>query len=511
MAFSPMSGRYRPPSYPGQPLSASEFVRTAGGWLIRRYGSAIVGAGVRRMDRIVDDFSTRFGDGTPPSNPGTRTGSRSSNPRLMATARNSGDSSGPPPNVTGGRRRRRNPKVGNAGGSVDVDSTTKFTIDTGIDSGTLINPLQGPTKEFTPVLIQCGVLMPNLKDGSDDNFGQLVNSEIYFKYKILVQAEITNSFASFFTEENFYKILGTLSEALQLYYMIDSILAYTSVSPNVNIAMYKLRMAITPEIAAGHAKLGEFLRTCAIPPKMLEFIRYMYQNFTFSDTEGSTIIRLSYKDSLCTAEKDGLLNIDENTYEDIFVKLVNSSETISIMKKIKPSWVNDLPSSSYELMCDPQFSTFWHNSNISYESLQTKKVHYTITVNNQSDLLYYGIFDNRLDGLIYACASVTEVRGQDRIQQNGLWVPFDEFLNRNSITSSLLYYDSDGLIRSVQSYQHRYASMIHAAPYVERDQQGHMEYVATQVGYAGAAIPQLHSLVNTSQAVTRSVNWLLDP
>jgi len=289
-----------------------------------------------------------------------------------------------------------------------------------------------------------------------------LNKDLYYKYLIIVQSEVNSSLARQFTESIFYNYIGRISYALQLYYMIDSILAYTSHSPNNNIAMTKLRMGIGPDVSNGHIKLKEVLESTPIPPNLLMYIRFMYQNFSFNDVSGSSIIRLSLDDSLCTSEYSGNLGVDGSVYSKIIDELIDCSEVSSIIKKIRNNWVVTLPASSYEALYNPQFTTFWHNSNIAYEDYGSKAVKFTITAQSSFSPLYYGIFDNKLDGIIYASCSVLD---QNEVIEKGLWVPFHDFVDRKSINSSLLHFANDKLIRPVTDISFRCASMVFAAPH----------------------------------------------
>lgn len=525
MAFSPSSGSrsyvdMNLPVVPGvsAPVSAGQFASRTALLAARRYGPKILGAAVNRLDQTVDKFASRLSGSSSSSDnnnnpPKTKSKSSSGSSKRSRGGSStndggSGDSSSGPP---GGRRPVNRSTSKNIGAAYDTEGVTRLSLDSGIISGTLVNPIQRTTQYYSPLYIQCGQLFSNIADQDDSVFSSMINQELYFKYRIIVQSSITNSFTRYFTEESFYSYVGLISYALQVYYMIDSILAYTSHNANTNIGMTRLRMAISPDILNSHIKLKEYLEGVPIPPNLLEYIRYLYQNFSFNDVNGSSIIRLSLGDSLCTSEYSSELGLNSETYSQIFESLISSSDTISIMRRIRENWVRTLPPSSYESFYDPQFSTFWHNSNISYEDYGSKAVKYTINTSNFSDQLYYGIFDNRLDGLIYASCSVNTVQNDKNVQQMGLWLPFNDFQHRNSINSSLLHHSNDGLIRPVTEREFRDASLVHAAPYTVITADNNPVWEVSRANFAGSAIPQVHTLENTTQAVVRSVEWLLSP
>lgn len=489
-------------------ISAGSFASRAGMLAAERYGPVLAGAALNRLDKSVSGLAAKI-SGDSSGNGSNGNGNNNSRSSSSYSGNDNGNPP-PPPSSKGGRRPRRKGATSSSG-VYDKTGIPRFSINTGIPSGTLINPLQKSTIHYSPLYVQCGRLFDNVVEQNDSLFSGLINSELYFKYKILVQSTITNSFSRYFTEECFYSYVSVLSKALQLYYMVDSILAYTSNNVNSNLAMFRLRMAMTSEILSEHVKLKEFLGTIPIPPNLLEYIRYLYQNFSFNDVEGSSIIRLSLEDSLCTSEYGDQLGLDLQYYNEVMAELLTLSETFSVLRKVRENWVKELPPSSFEAFYDPQFSTFWHNSNICYEDYGSKKVKYTINATDNTSLLYYGIFDNRLDGIIYASSSVNVNINDVDVCQTGIWKPFSDFKDRKSINSSLLHFSNDNLMRPVTSQEHRNASMVHAAPYTLVTPDKNLMWVVTESNFAGSTIPQVHTLENTTQAVVRSVEWLLNP
>lgn len=500
---SQSAGRVLLPNGNVPPLSASDFAKTVGRAAAARYGPTILDAAINRADSTVGNLADRLAGNSGSTSSKTRTKTSTNSPK--GNGNNNNNSGG---SARGGRRSRKGPQSAGVGGSVDVSGIPQITIDTGIDSGIIVNPLQGTTDYYSPVYIQCGRFFESIVDSDSSFFSELINSELYFKYKIIVNAVITNSFSRYFTEANFYNYIAKVSYALQLYYMVDSILAYTTNSPNNNIGMWYLRMGITPDIANGHLKLKEYLETIPIPPNLLEYIRYMYQNFSFNNVSGAPIIRLSLDDSLCTSEYAGNLGINATTYTSLFSNLISLNETASIIAKIRSNWVTPMPASSYESLFDPQFSTFWHNSNICYEEYDSNSVSYTINASSNNELIYYGIFDNRLDGIIYASVSVND---ENNIMQQGMWQPFRAFGNKDTINSSLLYYARGDSIRPIHDREYRDASMVHAAPFVNVMEDDSLQWEVTRMHSVASCIPQVHTLENTTQAVVKSVLWLLEP
>lgn len=480
-------------------VDSATFAGAAANYVVGRYGPTVLNAAQTKLDQTVSSIADRITGNNSKGNNSGDNGSIGNNSNI-----NGNGSSG---KSKGGRRASKSSATG-LGGSPNTSGVPQLSLDTGIDSGTIVNPLQNTTENFTPLFIQCGNFLPDLSEQPDSMTTGMLSSELFYKYSVIIQSEVNFSLARSFTKERFYDYILNISKALQLYYMIDSIISFTTHTPNTNIAMTRLRMAITPEIANAHIKLREFLESTPIPPNLLTYIRHMYQNYAFSDVENSPIIRLSFQDCLCTSEIDGSLNLDSSIYNEIIESMIDLSQIGSILKKIRSNWTVTMPPSSYEALYDPQFSTFWHNSCIAYEDYGSGKIRYSITADDLHTPLYYGLFGNRLDGIIYASCSVAIAND---VIQMGLWSPFIDFANRDSINSSLLQLSNDKRIRPVTDVSFRFSSMVYSAPYTRITSDNNPVWELVKSSSACATIPQTHTLENVTQAITRAIVWLLVP
>lgn len=495
---SPVMPNFNTGFTPG--VSAGQFASGIAGTIAGRYGTTILGAAATRIQSEADKMAERVADSIRGDNTSTPVSGRSKSNSNGDKSKNGNPT--PKPN----RRPRRPPGIG---GSPNVIGVPQLSLNTGIESGTINNPLQRTTSEYTPLFVQCGQLLPSGTEQTGSAYQSLLNNELFYKYLSVISDTVNYSLIKAFTAKQFYDYIDTISIALQIYYMVDSILAFTSHTPNHNIGMTRLRMGITPEMSSGHIKLRELLQSTPIPPNMLTYIRHMYQNYSFSDVFGAPIIRLSFGNALCTKEFSGNIGLSDDVYRSIINKIIDCSVTSSTIAKIRPNWKVALPPSSYEALYDPQFSTFWHNSDITYREQTTKIVKHTISADNDSDMLYYGIFGNNLDGIIYASCSVSKSTDQgSTVVQKGLWSPFTLYDGVAEQDTSLLYVSKDDYISPVHDAQYRFSSMVYSAPHIETGLENTLVWKTCRNSYAGACIPQLHTLNNVEQAVARSVNWL---
>lgn len=157
------------------------------------------------------------------------------------------------------------------------DPKNQSTLDTGIKSGLTSLTLQGTTNSghYNPLYTYNGVFDVT---GHNDTWAEsVVNNVIYPWYKNVLQAAINYNFD--FTPDDFKEYFDTVSKGLQMYYTIDTVIAYTSNPLSQNIAMEYIRDDITTDIHLKLMLLKERLQACVIPPNMAQIIYWLYQHY----------------------------------------------------------------------------------------------------------------------------------------------------------------------------------------------------------------------------------------
>jgi hypothetical protein len=222
-----------------------------------------------------------------------------------------------------------------------------------------------------------------------------------------------------------------LVDALQLYYCIDSVLTYSTHNTvdNVNIGMEALKQSLNSETIYEYTLLRDKLNNMTAPPRLVEFIRYMYQNFRLSSAPHAPIVKLNYGGLFDTYWEDKTAHIQ--------AQLLNANSALnsvskfnSFMSRAFPGWlIGSLPPSAKLAVYDLNFHTFWHNQNCCYlPSNSATKFVYTHVNLGLDDYLDYQIIerDSDVDGAIFACAStfVKKDKSDDTLISHwGLWQP----------------------------------------------------------------------------------------
>lgn len=297
--------------------------------------------------------------------------------------------------------------------------TTNIRFNSGIKSGTLVNDREEPSSSSYSTLFTLGGTFFESLD-SNSYYSNLLE-DIYYRYLRKVQASVNVNAAKTFTKSKFSEYIYSLSNALQLYYMVESILAYSQNPSNKNEGMLFLRNKFDSNLMSQHERLRRFLITCPIPKKLMEFICYMYSNFSFSNYDNSVIFRLEFRDTLHTT---GLV-LSELYYDVIISSIFDCNEVTSLLLKSIPSLgIIDLDFVSNEVIYDENFLTFWHNSDHTMQSYSNKNndgyiVHSRVVENYDEEFPYYQFTDIDIDGIFYACSSYHNYK--TKCDDPGLW------------------------------------------------------------------------------------------
>jgi hypothetical protein len=302
---------------------------------------------------------------------------------------------------------------------------TILSLNTGVRSGAVVNTHDegGDNYAYSPAFMMCGEMLP------EDNLTSLASSQLssslYHQYLTACQSLVNYGIGSTFNSADFFTYMHKIMAGLQVYYMIDSILVYTN-DPltNRNKGIYNLRREIGADELSTHRELEILLGNMPCPPRLLEVIRYMYQNFKFSDNPNAPIYRLCYSNAFHENDtQSNLLTIQQQVIADLRdpTKVGNIP---AILNKAFPNWsIGELKPSSFEPIIDNGFKTFWNNSNVTYITSEVDlDVTYTcFVINDDSEYAYY-MFEDDVDGLWYAMSSVAS----DDIFQPGIWRPISE-------------------------------------------------------------------------------------
>lgn len=425
---------------------------------------------------------------------------------------NSGGPTGGDGYSSGGGGRRANRSSGGSGGGYGPAGIqpikTSITFSSGLESGLFVNAKEHTTSEYSSLFIMGGHFMPNYNSEMHSIAAEVVGGDIFWDYLTQAEKKINRVISPHFTKSDLDDYIYHVCKGLQVYYMVDSILTYDSEFQNKNTGMAYLRAKMNNKVIDGHLRLKKTLERQAIPPNLLNFIRYMMQNFAFGEAEHSAIYRLSYSDYLSDSGSNGSAFLAGLAHDSVIEQINASQQANSYLVRAFPEWeVVSMPASTTQVLVDPGFRTFWHNSAIGFMG-SSLEVEYSRTVNTEDQKTYYGMAYDNVDGLIYACSSIYVDDATTPRIETGLWQPWKP---SNAITETkdrvgLWHYaDSRGIV-PIDNRSLAVQSGIHAVPIYDT-----ASWVIENVVHSDMQLAQVNTINNMRMATNESVRYLLNP
>jgi hypothetical protein len=169
-----------------------------------------------------------------------------------------------------------------------------MSFSTNIDLGLVVNTSAPATLIgdyticYTPMVVKSGYLFEDIS--GNDLSDKIISQEVWIDVFRTIQDKINYNVTEYLTVAKFKKYMQAIIDALQVYYTLDSILAYQKSSTNANNpAMNEMNVAITSQVRIKKDQIAYLLERMVIPPNLLAFICYMYQNFRFDASPASTL------------------------------------------------------------------------------------------------------------------------------------------------------------------------------------------------------------------------------
>lgn len=208
--------------------------------------------------------------------------------------------------------------------------------------------------------------------------------------------------ATVFTTGNILTAYSAALYALQAYFHYTSILSYEIDSRNQNAGMSYARSMIDAQCLSDLAQLGRKIQDLPIPPRMVEWVRYMCGNFYSGDSQGSPIIKIF--PSVDTLDSD----LESPSWPATALAALNTdanNKVFTLLRRCVPAWrVGDLYSCYPTPIYDKQFLTIFANlSNFNWVSGALNR---TNTVADLNTATNYNTFTNMLDGLAFSMSNV---------------------------------------------------------------------------------------------------------
>jgi hypothetical protein len=317
-------------------------------------------------------------------------------------------------------RRSRNSDVpfdsGSTRGYSNVSGQSCLLWSSGIRSGLTVNT-RIVSKDYTPLYLSSGWLFKTTDTDVDENtyYNSELNNIIYPLVESIISNTINRYAGRYINVNKFNRYFEALTESLQIYYCIDSVLAYRSnvTIDNTNVGMESLSSKLTAEAVVQYNLLKETLMTCCCPSNLLEYVRFMCQSYRTSDAPHSSILKLNIGGMFDDNWTSGTSAHIEQLLKDTRLKMIKSNEMTSYLNQAFPEWlIGNPPSSSLEACFNKDFMLFWHNQNCCYLSPDaTRKksnlFDYTLEFDSIDDYIDYQINtrDIDVDGVMFVSTS----------------------------------------------------------------------------------------------------------
>lgn len=207
--------------------------------------------------------------------------------------------------------------------------------------------------------------------------------------------------------------------ALQIYYYYASILSYESDSRNKNSGMINLRQNISAQLLSDLSQLGKRLEDTPIPPRIVEWVRYMSMNYLAGDTQGAPIIKMGFNSTVM----DNFTTPTPIAAAFSGLTTTTNNNAYTLLRRAIPQWrvgtLYDVPSVP---VYDKNFVSIFANFG-SAHSDGTNVLNFP-TVATKTTEISYNSFSNKLDGVAFAMCNT--YNSADSADRPGICVPYSD-------------------------------------------------------------------------------------
>lgn len=294
--------------------------------------------------------------------------------------------------------------------------TGPLSIKTAVPDITIINPAEPPSSLNSSLFCAHGDFLTLVADDTTKTspYDKIVKDIIYWNYyDEIVRKANGNDFidTNQFSVTAFCKWINAISNALQLYYNVESILAFNSTPENENLGLIYLQNSFNSGVRRKHRDLRDILTRMSIPRNMETLINYLYQNFSYCEDPQTPIVRINWRGVLYPEDQinPSTALLDYKLSEELFDTVINElnnadvrmiDSMIGVTAKYSKDKSRYLSGTSSKAVRDRNFLTWWHNQPTIASAKRTP------TAAATSTLIYYGKMNFPMDGMIYALGGI---------------------------------------------------------------------------------------------------------
>lgn len=287
-------------------------------------------------------------------------------------------------------------------------------LNSGIAANTYANDFMTPvTDACSPLHMSC-VSLRIPTSGLNDLANYFTNT-ICFDIQTRAQANINFELdvAGKFSAAKLVVAFNAAIKALQIYYYYASILSYESDASNKNSGMINLRQNISPQLLSDLSQLGKRLEDTPIPPRIVEWVRYLSMNYLAGNTQGSPILKLGFDPTVM----DSFSSPTPIANALAALVLPDNNNVFTLLRRSVPQWrvgtLYDVPTAP---VYDLNFLTIFANLGTVHFNGGTAV--YGPVVATKTDFVSYNSFNNKLDGVAFAMGNT--FNSVDFVQRPGL-------------------------------------------------------------------------------------------
>lgn len=292
------------------------------------------------------------------------------------------------------------------------------------------------------------------------SFVQTVITTVFYN---AIQRAVSFSIGTTITSSSLINWMNSLIPALNAYFWVKSILAYTSTPGNKNDAMISLRSTISASDLNYLYELERLLLGIPIPPNLVNYLWWMNGNYVDGQLPNSTICKMLTNTS-STLSYSTSTNLLSNTinWSTLISSLQTNAPVSVLVARAVPDWVKGvLPQYPSAPVYDSNWLTVFANIPVYCKNLSQTTALNLPYINSPTTSWSYNSYTNTLDGAALAVSTVYDVT-------NSKWLPniasvgsISDSANAGQYTNRLVYfsngwydanYNNNGNITSLFTY-----------------------------------------------------------
>lgn len=298
-------------------------------------------------------------------------------------------------------------------------------------------------------------------------------ARISLRLQQVLQPDYRNDITNVITDKRILQYIKVLSESLQLYLFLISVIEYCSNDINGNIGMFYIRDQIKVDDFNDLQHLKDLLESYHVNPNFVKYLKKMYMNYSTNSAKHSPVIKFCPTDLFLETTNNKNYFISGRTIRSKISELKNYNFINNAFSQMYPKWSIDLKDFNSNKIFDNDFLTFWHNTAINYALVKDRDAVASTreSISNTADISL-NVFSNSTKGEFIASISIHET--VTNTYQSGIFIASNEYpmtMDYEDRVSMHVYIKGKG-IKGIQRFEDAVTSFNYITPYVITNAQG---------------------------------------